>query len=117
MNGDTGKTERQGTNPSVMDWTRKHTAFLNRELAAKNGGIGLCGRPVCCRKWLLKPNALKISIRMAKSQKIPLDPDNLHGYCQQIKCCVAFECDDCGQRMDHACQAGQRKQAGREPPR
>lgn len=104
-------------NQSVMDWTRKHTAFLNRELAAKNGGIGLCGRPVCCRKWLLKPNALKISIRMAKSQKIPLDPDNLNGYCQQIKCCVAFECEDGAPGLDKACQCPQRCRDANGPDR
>lgn len=65
--------------------------FYNRELASKLGGIGLCGRPCCCCTWLKRPTALKISIKMAKEQKIALDPDNLNGFCQQIKCCVAFE--------------------------
>lgn len=69
----------------------KQSPYFNRELAAKMGGIGLCGRPCCCATWLKKPTAIKISIKMAKEQNIALDPDNLNGFCQQIKCCVAFE--------------------------
>lgn len=69
----------------------QQSPFYNRELASKLGGIGLCGRPCCCCTWLKRPTALKISIKMAKEQKIALDPDNLNGFCQQIKCCVAFE--------------------------
>ena len=69
----------------------KQSAYYNRDLAAKMGGIGLCGRPCCCSTWLKRPTAIKISIRMAKDQNIALDPDNLNGFCQQIKCCVAFE--------------------------
>jgi len=83
-------------NPSPMQkpqpgHVNKQSAYFNRDLASKMGGIGLCGRPCCCAVWLHRPAALKISIRMAKEQNIALDPDNLNGFCQQIKCCVAFE--------------------------
>lgn len=98
-----------------IDPAHKHTAFLNRDIACKLGGFGLCGRPICCRKWLSRPNSLKISIRMAKEQRIPLDPDNLNGFCQQIKCCVAFECDPETTCIARACQppAAQRPRQGR----
>lgn len=69
----------------------KQSAYFNRDLAAKMGGIGLCGRPCCCSTWLRRPTAIKLSIRMAKDQNVALDPDSLNGFCQQIKCCIAFE--------------------------
>ncbi|MBR4613803.1 MAG: stage 0 sporulation protein, partial [Kiritimatiellae bacterium] len=53
------------------------------------GGLGACGRPICCGAFL--NDFQPVSIRMAKDQNIALDPDNLNGFCQQIKCCVAFE--------------------------
>ncbi|MBR0056677.1 MAG: hypothetical protein IJP66_05050 [Kiritimatiellae bacterium] len=74
-----------------MRQSPRQTAFFNRDLATKIGGFGVCGRPCCCTTWMKNPNALKVSIRMAKSQNIALDPDSLNGFCQQMKCCVAFE--------------------------
>lgn len=69
----------------------KQSVFFNRDLAVKIGGIGACGRPTCCSCWLKNPTSIKTSMRMAKSQNIPLDPEAILGFCQQIKCCVAFE--------------------------
>lgn len=83
----------------------KQTTFANRDVATKIGGFGLCGRPVCCRNWLIRPNAMKLSIKMAKEQKLALDPDNLNGFCQQIKCCVGFECDPEKTQISNACTA------------
>lgn len=110
--------ENPGAGQQKIDPDHKRTAFLNRDIACKLGGFGLCGRPICCRKWLSRPNSLKISIRMAKEQKIPLDPDNLNGFCQQIKCCVAFECDPEVTCIGRACQppVAQRPRQGRPGP-
>jgi len=69
----------------------KSSAFFNRDYASKIGGIGCCGRRACCCSWLKQPNAIKTSMKMAKIQNIPLDPEAILGFCQNIKCCVAFE--------------------------
>lgn len=62
-----------------------------RFLASKIGGFGVCGRPICCAKWLTNAPDLKVSINMAKAQHISLAPENLNGYCCHMKCCLAFE--------------------------
>lgn len=63
----------------------------DRTLAQQIGGFGLCGRPVCCARWLAGAADHKVSIKMAKAQKISLSPENLNGYCCRLKCCLAFE--------------------------
>lgn len=69
----------------------KQAAQADRILASQLGGIGLCGRVICCSKWLKSAQDLKVSIRMAKEQKLSLSPENLNGYCNHMKCCLAFE--------------------------
>jgi cell fate regulator YaaT (PSP1 superfamily) len=55
------------------------------------GGRGPCGRPLCCATWLsdFKP----ISIRMAKAQDVPLNPENISGSCGRLRCCFSYEYD------------------------
>lgn len=55
------------------------------------GGIGICGRPLCCAGWLhdFEP----INIRMAKTQRLPLDPDKISGVCGRLLCCLKYEDD------------------------
>ena len=55
------------------------------------GGYGLCGRPHCCATWLndFRP----ISIRMAKTQNLPLSPMEISGVCGRLLCCLAYEND------------------------
>lgn len=69
----------------------RNSPQAERFLASKIGGFGVCGRPICCARWLKNANDVKVSIRMAKAQKISLSPENLNGYCCHLKCCLAFE--------------------------
>lgn len=53
------------------------------------GGVGTCGRELCCATWLDRFS--NISIRMAKEQDIPLNMSKLTGVCGRLKCCLIYE--------------------------
>ncbi|MCI4626179.1 MAG: hypothetical protein L3V56_09495 [Candidatus Magnetoovum sp. WYHC-5] len=63
-----------------------------RDEAKIIGGLGICGREVCCRTFL--SNFAPISIRMAKRQDLVLNPGKLSGLCGRLMCCLGYECDD-----------------------
>jgi len=60
-----------------------------RDEAKIIGGIGPCGRPVCCNTFLgeFEP----VSIRMAKDQSLPLNPSKISGLCGRLMCCLRYE--------------------------
>ncbi len=60
-----------------------------RDEAARIGGIGSCGRELCCSTWLqeFKP----VSTQAAKMQNLPLNPVRLSGQCGRLKCCLNYE--------------------------
>lgn len=60
-----------------------------RDEAARIGGIGSCGRELCCSTWLqeFKP----VSTQAAKVQNLPLNPVRLSGQCGRLKCCLNYE--------------------------
>ena len=60
-----------------------------RDEAARLGGIGSCGRELCCSTWLqeFKP----VSTQTAKVQDLPLNPVRLSGQCGRLKCCLNYE--------------------------
>ncbi len=62
-----------------------------RDEAKMVGGIGGCGRELCCTTWLndFKP----ISMRMAKRQNLSLNPSKISGQCGRLLCCLAYEND------------------------
>lgn len=62
-----------------------------RDEAKMVGGIGSCGRALCCTTWLddFKP----ISMRMAKRQNLALNPSKISGQCGRLLCCLAYEND------------------------
>jgi len=60
-----------------------------RDKAKLLGGIDRCGRELCCSTWL--PEFQPISIRMAKTQNLPLNPSEISGVCGKLLCCLAFE--------------------------
>ncbi len=67
-----------------------------RQLGARDeaklvGGIGACGRELCCSTWL--PAFVPISIKMAKDQGLVLNPSKLAGQCGRLKCCLVYEHD------------------------
>ncbi len=63
-----------------------------RQEAARLGGIGSCGREVCCSTWLT--NFRSVSTNAARTQQLSLNPQKLAGQCGKLKCCINFE-NDC----------------------
>lgn len=53
------------------------------------GGIGMCGREICCASFL--NNFAPVSIKMAKEQNMLLNPEKISGLCGRLMCCLAFE--------------------------
>jgi cell fate regulator YaaT (PSP1 superfamily) len=60
-----------------------------RDEARMLGGYGTCGRPLCCTTWLMSFEP--VSIKMAKQQKLSLNPSRLSGMCGRLKCCLRYE--------------------------
>ncbi len=55
------------------------------------GGVGRCGRPLCCATWM--NDFVPVSIRMAKQQDLPLSPMEISGLCGRLLCCLSYEND------------------------
>jgi len=60
-----------------------------RDRAKLAGGYGICGRELCCASWL--STFPSISIRMAKEQELPLNPQKISGLCGRLLCCLSYE--------------------------
>ncbi|MBF0313688.1 MAG: hypothetical protein HQK50_06800 [Oligoflexia bacterium] len=60
-----------------------------RDRTAAIGGIGPCGRQLCCNSFLERYG--HVNIRMAKNQNLTLSSNKLNGMCQQMKCCIQYE--------------------------
>ncbi|MFM2308761.1 MAG: hypothetical protein RLY87_882, partial [Chloroflexota bacterium] len=60
-----------------------------RDEAKLLGGIGPCGRILCCASFL--PDYARVSIKMAKDQDLPLNPAKISGVCGRLLCCLAYE--------------------------
>ncbi|SFM85217.1 PSP1 domain-containing protein [Thermodesulforhabdus norvegica] len=60
-----------------------------RNHAAMVGGLGMCGRPVCCAQFLKKFHP--VSIKMAKEQNLSLNPLKISGACGRLMCCLQYE--------------------------
>lgn len=60
-----------------------------RDEAKLLDGVGKCGRQLCCTSWLRE--FTPVSIRMAKNQKLPLNPDEISGVCGRLLCCLSYE--------------------------
>jgi cell fate regulator YaaT (PSP1 superfamily) len=60
-----------------------------RDKAKIVGGYGVCGRGLCCSSYMKDFHPL--SIKMAKDQGLPLNPQKISGVCGRVKCCMAYE--------------------------
>ncbi|GAB4430026.1 MAG: stage 0 sporulation family protein [Chloroflexi bacterium OHK40] len=60
-----------------------------RDEAKLLGGIGPCGRVLCCASFL--PDYARVSIKMAKDQDLPLNPTKISGVCGRLLCCLSYE--------------------------
>ena len=73
-----------------------HTRIELRQIGVRDeakmmGGLGMCGRPVCCAQFLgdFEP----VSIKMAKEQNLSLNPTKISGICGRLMCCLKYEED------------------------
>jgi hypothetical protein len=90
----------------VRDLAREFKARIElrhiqvRDEAKIIGGIGSCGRELCCTTWLRE--FLPISMKMAKRQNLSLNPSKISGQCGRLLCCLAYENDlyQRGRRID-----------------
>ena len=62
-----------------------------RQEAGRIGGIGPCGRELCCSTWMT--NFVSVSTSAARYQDISLNPQKLAGQCAKLKCCLNYEVD------------------------
>jgi cell fate regulator YaaT (PSP1 superfamily) len=62
-----------------------------RDEAKMVGGIGSCGRELCCTTWMT--DFIPISMKMAKKQNLSLNPAKLSGQCGRLMCCLSYEND------------------------
>ncbi len=60
-----------------------------RDKAKQLGGLGVCGRPLCCTGFLEKFDP--VTMKMAKEQNLTLSPSKISGYCGRLMCCRAYE--------------------------
>ena len=70
--------------------TRKELRQIGvRDETKIRGGIGVCGRPVCCNTYL--SDFIPVSIKMAKEQNLSLNPTKISGVCGRLMCCLKHE--------------------------
>ncbi|HSW29138.1 MAG TPA: regulatory iron-sulfur-containing complex subunit RicT [Longimicrobiales bacterium] len=60
-----------------------------RDEAALLGGVGRCGRELCCSTWL--PELRPVSLQLAKDQRLSLNPAQISGCCGRLMCCLMYE--------------------------
>jgi cell fate regulator YaaT (PSP1 superfamily) len=73
---------------------RLHARIEMRQVGVRDeaklvGGIGSCGRELCCSTFL--PHFAPVSIKMAKNQRLVLNPAKVAGQCGRLKCCLMYE--------------------------
>jgi len=63
-----------------------------RDQAKLQGGVGVCGKTLCCSSWITDFGV--VSIKMAKEQDLPLNPSKISGVCGRLLCCLSYENDN-----------------------
>ena len=75
-----------------------------RDQAKLQGGIGPCGKTLCCSSWITDFGI--VSIKMAKEQGLPLNPTKISGVCGRLMCCLSYENDNYIQAKQQMPQIG-----------
>lgn len=70
-----------------------------RQEAAKVGGIGSCGRELCCSTWLT--DFRSVNTQAARYQQLSINPQKLAGQCGKLKCCLNYELDSYVESLSH----------------
>jgi cell fate regulator YaaT (PSP1 superfamily) len=76
------------------------------------GGIGTCGRELCCSSFI--KNFDSVSIKMAKEQDLPLNPTKISGVCNRLLCCLTYEYETYRKQRKNMPKAGKRIKIGNE---
>ncbi len=76
--------------------SRFHTRIELRQIGVRDeakllGGLGICGQPYCCKRFL--SDFQPVSIKMAKEQGLSLNPTKISGSCGRLMCCLKYEED------------------------
>src|SRR3989442_1856659 len=75
-----------------------------RDQAKLQGGLGPCGKTLCCSSWIADFGV--ISIKMAKEQGLPLNPSKISGVCGRLLCCLSYENENYVQAKQSMPQVG-----------
>ena len=75
-----------------------------RDQAKLQGGVGICGKTLCCSSWIKEFGI--VSIKMAKEQDLPLNPSKISGVCGRLLCCLSYENDNYIQARQQMPQIG-----------
>lgn len=83
----------------LREWIRTLCSKLHARIAAQQvgvrdaagmvGGMGCCGRQMCCSSWMKSFES--VNVRMAKAQNLALNPTTISGQCGRLKCCLRYE--------------------------
>ncbi|OGR18896.1 MAG: hypothetical protein A2X81_15510 [Desulfobacterales bacterium GWB2_56_26] len=76
------------------------------------GGIGTCGRELCCSSFI--QNFDSVSIKMAKEQDLPLNPTKISGVCNRLLCCLTYEYETYRKQRKNMPKAGKKIRIGNE---
>ena len=76
------------------------------------GGIGTCGRELCCSSFI--KNFESVSIKMAKEQDLPLNPTKISGVCNRLLCCLTYEYETYRRQRKNMPKTGKRIRIGNE---
>jgi cell fate regulator YaaT (PSP1 superfamily) len=96
----------------VKDLVKKlHTRVELRQIGVRNkakmiGGIGPCGRELCCASFLKEFHS--VSVKMAKEQNLSLNPTKISGVCGRLMCCLKYEYADYLDMKKHLPKVGKR---------
>lgn len=74
------------------------------------GGIGVCGRELCCSSFMKKFDS--VSIKMAKEQDLPLNPTKISGVCNRLLCCLTYEYESYKSQRKQMPKVGRRLKIG-----
>ncbi len=85
--------------PNLKDFLRDLSATLSARVESKQlsprdearlfGGLGPCGKPLCCSVWLEKPK--HVTVKMVKEQGVAVSPTKTSGVCGRLMCCFEYE--------------------------
>ena len=90
-----------------------HTRIELRQVGARDkasnvGGVGICGRELCCASFLNHLDS--VSMNMAKNQNLALNPSKINGCCGRLLCCLAYEDEQYQQNSQGMPSVGETKE-------